>query len=103
MGSVVSAQHVKDSVFNLYCALNAIFSYVQAWQIAVNQLSQTSWDFTAYEKIQKFTDGIPDHQAFTFLQEEIHQSWNNNSEGLFDFFTLANTILETNIDVCHQL
>lgn len=39
IGSAASAQRVKDSIFHLYCALNAISSYVQAWHIAVNQLS----------------------------------------------------------------
>ncbi|KAG6876312.1 hypothetical protein C0992_000103 [Termitomyces sp. T32_za158] len=103
VGSAASAQCVKDSVFALHCAPNAIPAYVQAWHIAVNQLSGTPWDFMAYEKVQRFMDGILDHCAFTFLWEEVRRSWDNNPSGSFDFFCLADTILETDIDVRRRL
>lgn len=56
-----------------------------------------------YEKIQKFMDRIPDHCTFIFLHKEVHWSWTNNSESTFNFYVLADTILETDIDVHHCL
>lgn len=75
IGSAASAQHVKDSILKLSCALNAIPNYVQSWHTAVNQMAKTPWDFTPYEKIQGFMDGVPDHKAFDYVCEEVCYSW----------------------------
>ncbi|KAG6883030.1 hypothetical protein C0993_008230, partial [Termitomyces sp. T159_Od127] len=99
VGSAALAQRVKDSVLRLAYSPNSIPNYVQSCCIAINQLSGTPWDFTQYEKIQKFMDGIPDHRAYNIICEEVRCSWDNNPNGVFDFFTLSNTVLEIDIDV----
>lgn len=44
-------------------------------------------------------DSIPDHCAYNVLREEVRRSWNNTLYRVFDFFILADAILEINIDV----
>ncbi|KAG6886799.1 hypothetical protein C0992_002306, partial [Termitomyces sp. T32_za158] len=98
VGSAASAQQVKDSVINLVCSQNAIPAYVLAWRVAVNQLSSTPWDFTPYERIQRFMDGVPDLRQYSSLREDVRQSWENNPTGTYDFYVLADKILEIDID-----
>ncbi|KAG6867686.1 hypothetical protein C0993_012428 [Termitomyces sp. T159_Od127] len=71
IGSVASVQKVKDAVFNLVCVLSAIPIYIQPWCIAVNKLHKTPWDFTPFEKIQRFMDSVPNHKVFDIIREEI--------------------------------
>ncbi|KAG6873025.1 hypothetical protein C0992_009158, partial [Termitomyces sp. T32_za158] len=99
IGSAAAAQKLKDSVFCFPCAPRAIPAYVQAWRAAVNQLSDTPWDFTPYERIQKFMDGIPGHPSFNSIRDSVRKSWEHNPLGTYNFFDLADEILDIDIDI----
>ncbi|KAG6875001.1 hypothetical protein C0993_011255, partial [Termitomyces sp. T159_Od127] len=102
IGSALAAEFTKAKVFELQVTPATILSYVQSWCTAVHQLSGTPWDFTPWQKIQKFVDGLPNrNKAWGIIKEDVRRSWETAGlDGLFDFDILATCVLNIAADQC---
>ncbi|KAG6863508.1 hypothetical protein C0993_011229 [Termitomyces sp. T159_Od127] len=100
IGSALAAEFTKAKVFELRATPATISSYVQSWHTAVHQLLGTPWDFTPWQKIQKFVDGLPNrNKAWGIIKEDVRRSWETvGPDGLFDFDILATCILNIAAD-----
>ncbi|KAG6876873.1 hypothetical protein C0993_012393 [Termitomyces sp. T159_Od127] len=103
IGSASAAEFTKAKVFELQATPATISSYVQSWCTAVHQLLGTPWDFTPWQKIQKFVDGLPNrNEAWGIIKEDVRHSWETvGPDGLFDFDILATRILNIAADQRH--
>lgn len=66
--------------------------------MVVHQLANTAWDFTPYQKIQKFVDGLLFVDGYIGLKDRIRTSWLAGPHGTYDFTALAEEVLEIDID-----
>ncbi|KAG6883850.1 hypothetical protein C0993_003369 [Termitomyces sp. T159_Od127] len=88
--SAVSADVTKDKVLRMSTSNNSsqVLNYIEAWRTAVNQLSGSPWDFTPFQRTQKFVNGLPTFDEYAVIRERVCSYWHvNNSFDLatFDF------------------
>ncbi|KAF5386021.1 hypothetical protein D9615_002402 [Tricholomella constricta] len=71
-----SAAIVRDSVLSKKVVGNDVSSYVDLWRKAVIQVEGTHWDFSSYEKVQHFADGLPRTYEYETLRIQIREGFN---------------------------
>ncbi|KAG6810242.1 hypothetical protein H0H93_015109, partial [Arthromyces matolae] len=101
VGSAASAASLKDGVLTLpQCAPGMVPKYVESWRTAVHQLVGSPWDFSEYEKTQKFVDGLPVGSGWLVLKERVRHFWQLNNSLLtadFSFATLATEAMDIHL------
>ncbi|KAG6846503.1 hypothetical protein H0H93_013556, partial [Arthromyces matolae] len=100
VGSASSAASLKDGVLTLGCAPGTVPKYVESWRTAVHQLVGSPWDFSEYEKTQKFVDGLPVGSGWLVLKERVRHFWQINNSLLtadFSFATLATEAMDIHL------
>ncbi|KAG6834312.1 hypothetical protein H0H93_010564, partial [Arthromyces matolae] len=98
VGSASSAEALKDGVLKLTChAPGMVQKYVESWRAAVHQLVGSVWDFTDFQKTQKFVDGLPPGGGWLVLKERVRHHWqlhNSIAPADFSFATLTTEALD---------
>ncbi|KAG6815791.1 hypothetical protein H0H93_008235, partial [Arthromyces matolae] len=98
VGSASSAKALKDGVLKLTChAPGMVQKYVESWRAAVHQLVGSVWDFTDFQKTQKFVDGLPPGGGWLVLKERVRHHWqlhNSIAPADFSFATLTTEALD---------
>jgi len=89
VGSAGAADLAKENLFCVKCNPSNIAAYVQAWRGVVHQLADTPWDFTPYQKIQKFVDGLPSFDGFIGLKDRVRVSWAVGPTGTYESRIIA--------------
>ncbi|KAG6824266.1 hypothetical protein H0H92_007401 [Tricholoma furcatifolium] len=97
VGSVATADMLKDGVVNLSCAPGNVIKYIESWRNVVHQLVGSPWDLSDYQKTQKFVDGLLNHLGWAVLKDRMHQFWLRNNtldHNVFTFDSLATEVLD---------
>ncbi|KAG6880145.1 hypothetical protein C0992_005229 [Termitomyces sp. T32_za158] len=71
IGSASVAEYTKSKVFALVASPTTVTSYVQSWRTVIHQLSGTPWDFTSWQRIQKFVNSLLNGDWWLVLKEEV--------------------------------
>lgn len=98
IGSASAAELAKDNIFHLQCTLMNVPAYVQAWHSVVYQLASTPWDFTPYQHVQKYVDGLSHYGTFINLKDCVYSLWDIGYDRLYALNDIATNILEIDID-----
>ncbi|KAG6846355.1 hypothetical protein H0H93_014486, partial [Arthromyces matolae] len=97
VGSASTAESLKDGVVKLTCAPGTVPKFVESWRYAAFQLVGSPWDFTEYQKTQRFVDGLPNTSGWMVLKDRVRRWWqfHNSLEGAdFTFDSLATKMLD---------
>ncbi|KAG6807918.1 hypothetical protein H0H92_006002 [Tricholoma furcatifolium] len=97
VGSASTADMMKDGVVNTSCAPGNVVKFVESWRNVVHQLVGSPWDFSEYQKTQKFVDGLPNHLGWAVLKDRVRQHWlthNSLDNASFTFESLATEALD---------
>lgn len=98
IGSAGAADQAKEAIMKSRANLANIPGYVHTWRGVVNQLVHTPWDFTPYQRIQKFVDGLPSVGGFIGLKDRVRSSWNTGPEGTYTFEAISDEVIDIDIN-----
>ncbi|KAG6843259.1 hypothetical protein H0H87_006555 [Tephrocybe sp. NHM501043] len=101
VGSLGAAKALRAKLCSSRTLLSGIPAYVKLWHSIVPQLEQTCWDFSMYDKIQGFVDGLPHISEFSTLRDKVHKSWKQGDKGTFTFTVIADEVIAIDHD-CHH-
>ncbi|KAF5378208.1 hypothetical protein D9615_007539 [Tricholomella constricta] len=73
-----SAAIVRESVLSKKVIGSDVSSYVDLWRKAVLQVEGSHWDFSSYEKVQRFADGLPRTYEYEALRVLIREGFNSH-------------------------
>ncbi|KAG6829610.1 hypothetical protein H0H87_010708, partial [Tephrocybe sp. NHM501043] len=100
IGSLGAAEALRAKLCLSKTLPGGITAYVELWQLIVPQLEQICWDFTMYDKIQGFIDGLPCISKFSALWDKVHKLWKQGDKGTFTFTAIADEVIAIDYD-CH--
>ncbi|KAF5374519.1 hypothetical protein D9615_009037 [Tricholomella constricta] len=90
----VSAAAVRESVLSKKVVGNDVTSYVDAWRKAVLQVEGSHWDFSSFDKVQRFADGLPRTFEYEPLRVMIREGFNSNPpHGVISFHDASQAAL----------
>ncbi|KAF5370999.1 hypothetical protein D9615_010024 [Tricholomella constricta] len=93
-----SAAVVRESVLAKKVIGNDVTSYVDAWRKAVLQVEGSHWDFSSYEKVQRFADGLPRTFEYEPLRVMIQEGFNSNPpHGVISFHDASQAALNVEL------
>ncbi|KAF5383168.1 hypothetical protein D9615_004993 [Tricholomella constricta] len=89
-----SAAAVRDSVLSKKVVGGDVTSYVDMWRKAVLQVEGSHWDFSSYEKVQRFADGLPRTYEYEPLRVQIREGFNTHPpHGIISFYDASQAAL----------
>ncbi|KAF5381798.1 hypothetical protein D9615_005519 [Tricholomella constricta] len=93
-----SAALVRESVLSKKVVGNDVSSYVDLWRKAVLQVEGTHWDFSSFEKVQRFADGLPRTYEYEPLRVLIREGFNSNPpHGVITFYDALQAALNVEL------
>ncbi|KAG6828305.1 hypothetical protein H0H87_002396 [Tephrocybe sp. NHM501043] len=98
VGSSGAAEALRAKLRSSRTLPSGIPAYVKLWRSIVPQLEQTCWDFSMYDKIQGFIDGLPRISKFSALWDKVHKSWKQGDKGTFTFTAIADEVITIDHD-----
>ncbi|KAF5377192.1 hypothetical protein D9615_006455 [Tricholomella constricta] len=95
-----SAALVREAVLSRKVIGNDVSSYVDAWRKAVLQVEGSHWDFSPFEKVQRFADGLPRSYEYEALRTLIRDGFNTHPpHGIISFHDAAQSALNTELAI----
>ncbi|KAF5383864.1 hypothetical protein D9615_003634 [Tricholomella constricta] len=89
-----SAALVREFVLSKKVIGSDVSSYVDLWRRAVLQVEGTHWDFSSFEKIQRFADGLPRTYEYGSLRVLIREGFNSHPpHGVISFHDASQAAL----------
>ncbi|KAF5378189.1 hypothetical protein D9615_007558 [Tricholomella constricta] len=93
-----SAALVRDTTLAKKVVGNDVSSYVDMWRKAVLQVEGSHWDFSSYEKVQRFADGLPRTYEYEPLRVLIREGFNTNPpHGVITFHDASQAALNVEL------
>ncbi|KAG6851946.1 hypothetical protein C0991_004727, partial [Blastosporella zonata] len=97
VGHAAAADNIKSKVISSTCHPGSVPQYVSSWQSAASELAGSEWDFTSFEKTQKFVNGLPSSSGWMVLRDRVRAWWHTNNtldDAPFTFDSLASEALD---------
>ncbi|KAF5387864.1 hypothetical protein D9615_000299 [Tricholomella constricta] len=89
-----SAAIVQESILSKKVIGGDVTSYVDSWRKAVLQVEGTHWDFSSFDKVQRFADGLPRTYEYEPLCVLIREGFNTNPpHGVISFHDASQAAL----------
>ncbi|KAF5380167.1 hypothetical protein D9615_006100 [Tricholomella constricta] len=93
-----SAALVRESTLSKKVIGNDVSSYVDMWRKAVLQVEGSHWDFSSYEKVQRFADGLPRTYEYEPLRVLIREGFNTHPpHGVITFHDASQAALNVEL------
>ncbi|KAF5374000.1 hypothetical protein D9615_009908 [Tricholomella constricta] len=93
-----SAALVRESVLLKKVIGNDVSSYVDMWRKAILQVEGTHWDFSPFDKVQRFADGLPRTYEYEPLRVLIREGFNTHPpHGVITFHDASQAALNVEL------